>query len=32
ILADLNNEINKMKEQDELLSYIEEKKHQCSRK
>ena len=31
ILADLNNEIRKMKEQGTLLSYIEEKKQQCSR-
>ena len=31
ILADLNNEIRKMNEQGTLLSYIEEKKQQCSR-
>ncbi len=31
ILADLNNEISKMNEQGTLLSYIEEKKQQCSR-
>ncbi len=31
ILADLNNEIRNMNEQGTLLSYIEEKKQQCSR-